>query len=155
MNRMDTASGGVIAGGGAIFLWAAAQQPDAVGQDYGPGFFPSLIAGGLILGGLWLVIRSLIDRRRQAMDAPDSQVRPSWMAAVLIVAVLLMYVVVADFMGFHLTAMLCITPLMWLFTRRFLWSVAITALGVVCIHVIFYNVLRVPLPWGVLQPLAW
>lgn len=155
MNRADTASGAVIAAAGSIFFLAAMKQPAAVGQDYGPGFFPSLIAGGLVLGGLWLVIRSLIDKRQQAVGAPVDQVSSSWMAAALIVGVLLAYVWVADFVGFHIAAMLCITPLMWLFTRRFLWSVGITALGVVCIHVIFYNVLRVPLPWGVLQSLAW
>jgi len=145
---------GLTAGAvGIVIVAAAANLPEAAGQSFGPGFFPSLIGKALIIAGLVLAIRAWRDKRLLTGSGASAAV--GWIGSALVVGALLAYVLLADWLGFHLTAILCIAPVMWLFTRRLVMSIAITAIGAVCVHAAFYSLLRVPLPWGVLQPIGW
>ena len=65
------------------------------------------------------------------------------------------YILVSDTLGFLITALVMMMTLFrslhvaW--GRSVLWAVVAT----VVVHFAFYKLLRVPLPWGVLTPLAW
>lgn len=153
MNRTDAVTGLIVSGVGVLLFMLAMELPDAVGQSYGPGFVPSLIARGLVFAGLWLTLRSLLFKRLPT--ASTRQRTSSWLAATLVIGLLLAYVMLAERLGFHITALLCVVPIMWLFTHKLMRSILISAIGILCIHLVFYNLLRVPLPWGVLQPFGW
>ncbi|MGH8669421.1 MAG: tripartite tricarboxylate transporter TctB family protein, partial [Burkholderiales bacterium] len=68
---------------------------------------------------------------------------------------LLLYILLADTLGFHLVALVLLV--LWMRVLGASWSVtiAIGVLGTVAIHLAFYKLLRVPLPWGVLERWAF
>jgi putative tricarboxylic transport membrane protein len=125
------------------------------GQKFGPAWFPGLIAVGLIVCGALLAVR-----------APRSGVpllaAPSWfgspraVAGVSSVVVgLLFYVFAADVLGFYLTA-LCIL-LVWMRLLGASWrlTVPVAVIATVVIHLAFYKLLRIPLPWGIFERFAF
>jgi putative tricarboxylic transport membrane protein len=72
-----------------------------------------------------------------------------------VVAMLLFYAVVLHRVGFFLTAFLFLTVLFVSFGVTRKWIVPLSVVTVFLIHYGFYTLLRVPLPWGVLEGLAW
>jgi putative tricarboxylic transport membrane protein len=65
------------------------------------------------------------------------------------------YILLVDSLGFILTGVVYLATLFTVFGVRLRWVVPI-ALGVtLVIHYSFYKLLKVPLPWGVLQGIAW
>jgi putative tricarboxylic transport membrane protein len=68
---------------------------------------------------------------------------------------LLFYIFTVDALGFHLTAILLL--LVWSRLLRATWLLALPmAVGAtVVIHLSFYKLLKVPLPWGVFERFAF
>jgi len=68
---------------------------------------------------------------------------------------LLFYIFAVDTLGFHVTAILLL--LVWSRLLRASWALALPmAVGAtVLIHLAFYKLLKVPLPWGVLERFAF
>ena len=72
-----------------------------------------------------------------------------------VIAGLLLYVFVVDVVGFHITA----TALLLVWSRllgaswRFAFPVALVATLV--IHLSFYKLLKIPLPWGMFERFAF
>jgi putative tricarboxylic transport membrane protein len=82
------------------------------------------------------------------------QRRPAFgVAAVL--GGLVFYILAADALGFHIvgTALL----VFWMRVLGTSWraAAAVAVIGTVAIHLAFYKALRIPLPWGVLEPYAF
>ena len=48
---------------------------------------------------------------------------------------------------------LCLVAVFLAFRSRFMPSLLWAVVGTLVVHVVFYKLLRVPLPWGVLRPL--
>lgn len=125
------------------------------GQNIGPALFPGVVGLALIVLGLvlfvsgrsrptrWLVLDDDMRRPRMALNFG------------IVVVALLAYALVVNRLGFFLTAALLLAMLF----RAFGVPVRRTAvLAVVCpffIHYVFYGLLRVPLPWGVFEQVAW
>ncbi len=153
MKINDALSGAALVVLGAAVLWHIQGFPPMPGQKFGPAWFPGLVAGGLIVCGALLVAA----RRRAAAPVPLLAL-PEWMRRVRpvasvasVVAGLVLYVVAADALGFHITA----AALLLLWSRllgaawKFALPVALAATFV--IHLAFYKLLKVPLPWGLLE----
>ncbi|PUE62992.1 hypothetical protein B9Z45_01155 [Limnohabitans sp. 2KL-17] len=142
---------------GATVLFAVRNYPNIPGQPVGPALFPGLIALGLCIGGAMLVWQGW----RNRTDGPWLEWE-DWVnsprhtrALVALLGSVVFYIVVADDLGFLITAVLMMVTLFrslqvpW--RRSVFWAVVATLL----VHFAFYKLLRVPLPWGVLTPLAW
>jgi len=69
--------------------------------------------------------------------------------------VLVFYVSAADPLGFMPTAALCLLALFLKLKVRLLPAVIVAISATLVIHFLFYKLLRVPLPWGVLERFAW
>lgn len=152
MTRVDRWVGVALALLAAAVLWSAQAFPAVPGQKLGAGFLPSLVGVGLLLCGLALL------RRSAAATAPPPEpadaAAPERVGAPLVVgAAVVGYLLLADRLGF-----LVVAPLMLLAVFRALgvgwragalWAVG----GTLVVHVAFYKLLRVPLPWGMLPPL--
>jgi putative tricarboxylic transport membrane protein len=142
--------------GGAILL-AVQGYPKIPGQPVGPALFPGLIAAGLCIGGVLLVARGL----RQRATHPWVQ-GEAWMRSprhvlgfAVLVGSILFYILAADKLGFLVVASLILLAL-FLVLRVPPWqAVAIAIVATLLVHFAFYKLLRVPLPWGVLQGVAW
>jgi putative tricarboxylic transport membrane protein len=76
-------------------------------------------------------------------------------AFAVIVGSLAAYVRWADQLGYFLTAPLVLAAMLAVLRVRLPVIVPVALAVPLLIHYIFYSVLKVPLPWGVLAPHAW
>lgn len=157
MKVNDAVIGFILVALGSAVLFAIRGFPKIPGQPVGPALFPGLIAAGICIAGLLLVVRGWRARAQQRWLAWDDWVRsPRHVAALaVLLGAIVFYVLAADKLGFLPTSL---AILMAMFTvlrvppgRALLVAVVATLL----IHFAFYKLLRVPLPWGVLQNWAW
>lgn len=156
MRFSDAASGVVAMILGIAVVAHARTFPPMPGQPVGPSLFPSLIGGALVLSGLGLIVAGARGETQPVVHLDDWVGRPRMVLNfALVVAMLLFYAVVLHRVGFFLTAFLFLTALFGSFGVTRKWIVPLSAVIVLLIHYGFYTLLRVPLPWGVLEGLAW
>jgi putative tricarboxylic transport membrane protein len=148
-------TGGALVALAAVILWHIQGFPAMPGQKFGPAWFPGLVAIGLGVCGALLVYQG-------ARSGAPLLTAPQWMgeprARVAVAAVLgglVAYILVADSLGFHLTA-IAITAL-WVRVLGASWrmTVPVAILAPLIIHLAFYKLLRVPLPWGIFERWAF
>ncbi|MBL6946438.1 MAG: tripartite tricarboxylate transporter TctB family protein [Rhodospirillales bacterium] len=143
--------------GGAVTIHSQLSFPGLPGQNYGPAFFPSIIGVAMAGCGVILIVQGILRRREVPLV-----VLGEWAKSprhrnnlAIILACLLFYILVVDFLGFVPTS-LAITMLMMVrFGVRPLNALALAAGSTLIIHTFFYKFLLVPLPWGLMQPIAW
>jgi putative tricarboxylic transport membrane protein len=151
----DTISGSASLLLGLSVIAYARTFPPMPGQDIGPGRFPILIGIGLALLGIGLIASG----RRSggpAVQLDDWMRRPRMALNFgLVVAGLVFYAAAVDRLGFLITASIFLAGLMLAFGVKRTVIVPL-AIGVtLAIHLCFYTLLRVPLPWGLLEGIAW
>ena len=125
------------------------------GQKFGPAWFPGLIAGGLAICGA-LLIASGMRQHAPWAAAPEWVRSPRARAGITaLLAGLVAYILVVDRLGVHITGILLLA--LWLRLLGASWrvTVPVAIVGTLVIHLSFYKVLRVPLPWGVLEGWAF
>lgn len=157
MKFSDGASG-VLAMLIGVFVVAYARTfPAAQGGPVGPAFFPSVIGVALIGTGAVLVLSTLRQRPRLPwIELQDWARTPHLVSNVgLVLGALVFYAAAVNILGFIITAIVFLTMLFAAFgVRRTTIAPLAVALTVV-IHYAFYSLLRVPLPWGILEGVAW
>ena len=125
------------------------------GQKYGPALFPGLIAVGFIATGVLLVVRGLRSGAPPVRFAPWLASRALVTNFLAVVAVLVFYIAAADRLGFVLTGFVLLLGLFVKFGVQAGRATLIAAIATLAIHAAFYKLLRVPLPWGLLERFAW
>ncbi|MEJ1169145.1 tripartite tricarboxylate transporter TctB family protein [Variovorax sp. CCNWLW235] len=142
---------------GALVLAVVRSYPGIPGQQVGPALFPGLIAIGLCICGFMLLVKGWRERhaapwmRLGAWAASPRHV----LAAALVIGAVLFYIVASGRLGFLPTAAISLLALMLAMRVRPGRAVLIALIASLLIHAAFYKLLRVPLPWGVLTPIAW
>jgi putative tricarboxylic transport membrane protein len=132
--------------------------PSLHGQAYGPDLFPIMIGVGFLISGAILTVRGLVQR---AGGQPLLEVgawaddRRNVVSFALVLLALLFYIVVSDWLGFIPTSFLIMLVLLKSFGSGLITAVVIAALTTLGIQALVARVLLVPLPWGLLQPVAW
>lgn len=125
------------------------------GQKFGPAWFPGLVAVGLgVCGGV--LVFSGFRARAPWFQFPEWMQRAQARAAVIaVLAGLAFYILAADTLGFHITAIAIVA--LWVRVLGASWrvTVAVALLAPLVIHLAFYKGMRVPLPWGLLERWAW
>jgi putative tricarboxylic transport membrane protein len=167
MRLPDRATGLLIFGLGAIAAYAGSRLPPVPGQQIGPNVFPFLIGIGLCLCGLMIALRigHTFEEEAEAdlaahSDLPtEEQVLaahgPLYKARILIPpALLVFYAMSADRLGFYVTTACMIVIAALVFGARPRLAIPIALIAPVLIHLVFYKLLRVPLPAG-LVPMPW
>ncbi len=137
---------------GAALLWSARAFPDVPGQDVGAGFLPMIVGAGFLACGLGLVARS---RRSSAYSDETGTGQPGsehFGSASVVIGAIVFYIALADRLGFLIVAPLCLLAVFKAMRvsnkQALIWAIA----GTLLVHVGFYKLLRVPLPWGLLRP---
>lgn len=157
MKVNDALAGAALVALGATVLWHIQGFPPMPGQKFGPAWFPGLIAVGLVGCGALLVVARL---RATTSEPPIAL--PAWtrrakpLAGVAsVIAGLLLYVLAADKLGFHVTAAALLLVWSRLLGATWRLAVPVALAATVAIHLAFYKLLKVPLPWGLLERMAF
>jgi putative tricarboxylic transport membrane protein len=156
--RFNSAVFGVV-----LLLFSAAMMaytrtfPEMPGQDYGPALFPLLIGIALSICGVLLVFQGIRSRRNVPLVvlgdwAYEPRQRVNF---ALVVAALIFYIAVSEYLGFVPTAFVILAVLLVRFGTPLVTSLSVAAAATLVIHTLFARFLLVPLPWGLLQPIAW
>ena len=157
MRFNDAVFGVVLIGFAAVIAFATMEFPDMPGQAYGPALFPRLLAAGFAISGALLVLSGVRNRATQPVAEFDPWARSARGLAAFGVTLgsLLLYILVSEWLGFIPTAFLTVAAVMITLRGRWVSSLLIAAAVTIFVHQIFYGVLLVPLPWGVLEPLVF
>jgi putative tricarboxylic transport membrane protein len=157
MKINDVLSGLLIGSFGAAIYLHARSFPPLPGQNVGPNMFPQLIATGLMICAMFLVFRGV-----KTLGTEGWFTLPGWLGQgrialgfLLIPLVLVFYVAVSESLGFLPTAVILLMTLFLVFKVRLRTAIVVAVLGALCIHTLFYKLLKVPLPWGLLKSVAW
>ena len=155
MRVNDALIGAVLAALGIAILVHVQGYPTIPGQKYGPALFPGLAAAGLVACGALLVRRG-IRAGAPALAIPPWMRSPQHVASFLaVVGALAFYIAAVDTLGFVPTGALILGALFRKFDVRWHVAVPVAIVATLAIHLLFFKLLRVPLPWGLLQPIAW
>lgn len=125
--------------------------PAFPGQKYGPALFPRILGTGVIICGALIIMNGVRARRA---GAPWVEIAPwvyePWRVGsfLLTLAMVLLYILVADTVGFILIALVFLGSLfLWLGVRP-VTAVLTAVITTISIQYFFGTLLRVPLPRG-------
>ena len=111
---------------------------------FGPMLFPTILGGLLALSLVGLLATGGLRRTEGlARITRDGLVRVA-----LVVAWVLLYLALAEWVGFILTAAVLLFALMWRLDARLSVAAVVTVVLVPAAYQLFAVCLRVPLPWG-------
>jgi len=146
---------------GVAILVHVQSFPAMSGQKVGPALFPGVIAVGLSVCALLLIARGIAAHRQDREQAPWLAAGP-WMrsprhvlAFLVTIGVNVFYILIVDRLGFIPTGVIYLALLFAVFGVRLRNNLVLALIVTLVIHYAFYKLLKVPLPWGVLQSWAW
>jgi putative tricarboxylic transport membrane protein len=157
MKFNDAVFGLILLALGVVVLAVARSYPGIPGQQVGPALFPGLIAVGLCVCGAMLLVKGWRERQAVAwVRLGDWAASPRHLlSAALVIGSVVFYIVASERLGFLPTASISLLALMLAMRVPPGRAVLIALIASLLIHAAFYKLLRVPLPWGVLTPIAW
>ena len=141
-----------------VMIWHTRTFPAMPGQNYGPALFPTLIGVGFIVTGVILTVSGLRRRRLEPLVGGGEWLRsgPHVVNFLAVVGGLLLYILVSDWLGFILTSLLLLFGWLVLFRGgKPISSLAIALAVTLAVNYAFSQLLLVPLPLGLLQPLIY
>lgn len=156
MRVPDAIAGLVTAALGVAAIAISWRFPAIPGQPIGPAAFPTLVGTALMVSGITLFISGRLRGASAPVEAGETaggrKARLPFLAVVLGLG---LYAVVVAPLGFHLASALLLGALLLSFGVRRGRALAVAAVVPLLLHYVFYSLLRVPLPWGVLRGVAW
>lgn len=156
--RFNDAVFGVVLMVFALSVWAySGAFPEMPGQAYGPALFPRVIAAALLVCGLILAVKGLRHLQTSAWVSLGEWARhPRQVADFALVPLsLVLYIVLSEPLGFIPVAFSLLVMLFCSNGLRVPRALVLSAVTTLVVHTAFYQFLRVPLPWGLLQGVAW
>jgi putative tricarboxylic transport membrane protein len=161
MRLSDRVTGLFLVGLGGAAAYGGWLLPPVPGQPVGPNVFPLVIGSGLALCGLAIAfgIGHSFEEEEEIIPLEGGQAaaptgRFYGLRALLPPGLLLFYVLVADRLGFIITAALIVLATSTALGARPKLALPLAVLAPIGIHLIFSKLLRVPLPIGLL-PMPW
>jgi len=123
---------------------------------YGPGFFPSLIGGGLILVGAGILVQGIRAWRLQPLGEAPEWLRSPVLAMRfwILPAGVVFYIIAVEPLGFLLTVFLMLSAILKANGASLPSSLAVGLTVAVIVNIVFASLLHVPLAWGVLTPVS-
>ncbi len=157
MKVSDVISGALFLALAAFVFVYAQTLPPMPGQRYGAGAFPTLIALGL--GGFSLLMIAQAWRRRAGTRwvaladwARDGKTLGNFLLAL---ALILVYVFFSERIGFIPLSIAILLILFWRQGIRLGTGAAVAVVATLAIQFAFSDMLRVPLPRGLLAGYLW
>lgn len=137
-----------------VFVYAGTFR-NMLGGAYGPDLFPRIVAVMMVIGGASLVFGAMrpVGRRPWLELAEWARQPRSYILMLAVVSSMVFFILLSSTLGFLLTSFVLLTGLL-VVTRgagQLLSSSAIAAIVSVTAYLIFVRMLRVPLPFGVVE----
>ncbi len=165
MRLSDRFSGLFLVGLGALAAYGGSRLPPVPGQPVGPNVFPMVVGAGLAACGLMIAFgighkfEEEAEAELKAHTDSVSEFNRShgffWSLRALIPpALLFFYVLAVDRIGFIPTAAILVFIAAVALGATLRLAIPLAALAPVGVHLIFYKLLRVPLPDGYV-PMPW
>jgi putative tricarboxylic transport membrane protein len=131
--------------------------PPMPGQKVGPALYPGVIAAALFVASGLLIVQGWRKRHSEPWVALEAWARQpgQWLKGIAVVVLSTAYVLWSDVVGFIPTGVLLLTALFTMLRVRLAAAVIVAIVATLVIHGAFYKILKVPLPWGLLEPFAW
>ncbi len=169
MKVSDRATGLMLAVLGALVYYGGSLLPPVPGQQVGPDVFPMVIGGALVACGVLIMLgvgRTFEDEEKvvtsetgEVVHAAQLEQERGLVAGFLNggwkvltpPAALFFYYFASEKLGFWITASIMIFVLAWTQGAKLKWAVGLAIVAPAFVHLVFYKLLRVPLPIGLLQ----
>lgn len=158
MRVNDAVIGAVLVVFALAMIWHTRTFPAMPGQDYGPALFPVLIGIGFIACGIILIVSGLRRLRTEPLFTGGDWLRSRRhvLDFAAVIGGLLAYILVSDWLGFVPTAFLILFGWLVLFRQGRPVSSGVIALAVtLVVNYAFSQLLLVPLPLGLLEPILY
>ena len=141
---------------GASLVLVSFGMPQVAHIDYGPGLLPLLVGFGFCFAGAFLIFYRALRSKGAVIGLIQfsSKVPNGGLGIFLVLGCIFAYVVLAKTVGFLLLAPVLLFVLTYWFERRFLLSAICAVVGTIIFHILFYQLMSAPLPWGLLLPWA-
>ena len=153
MRVNDSVIGAVLLVLSLAVLWHVQDFPAIPGQPYGAALYPTVVSIGLAITSALLMFQGI--RNGGPLVATQATTRGGLLAFLVTLGALVFYVLAVDHLGFVICSIIMLIGLMWAYGVRPLLLVPVAIVATLVIHTGFYRLLKVPLPWGLLQPIAW
>ncbi len=161
MHLSDRITGGFLLLLGLLAFWGGSRLPGVPGQDVGPAVFPMVVGAGLMLCGALIAFGI-----GQSFEEPDPEPEEAhaglarWLgkrrvlAAFVPPALLLFYALASETLGFLPTAFVVVLAAALALGASARLALAMAVCAPPFVHLVFFKLLRVPLPAGIL-PTPW
>ncbi len=169
MKVSDRVTGLMLVVLGAFAYWGGSLLPPVPGQQVGPDVFPMVIGAGLAICGAFIMLgvgrtfeeeEAIITSasgdvaKAEALE-PDRGflegfLRDGW-KVLIPPGSLFFYYFASEKLGFWITATLMVFVLAWSQGAKLKWAAALAVFAPIFVHLVFYKLLRVPLPFGILN----
>lgn len=172
MKVSDGITGAMLVGLGVAAYWGGSLLPPVPGQQVGPNVFPMVIGASLAVCGALIMLgvgRTFEEDEKivtsatgdvadgEAMEPAQGRVATflhgGW-KVLIPPAALFFYYFASERLGFWITALLMVLALAWTQGAKWKHAVALAIVAPALVHLVFYKLLRVPLPPGLLK-LPW
>lgn len=138
-------------------LIEARSFPVIPGQSIGSGLLPTIVAVGLIGCGAFLILGDLA-----ASPRPKLAEAGEWISdrrRILRVAIVLLgtasFIPLLDVIGFPALSIAVLMAFLLSLRVGLVTAAVVSVIASLAIHTLFSKVFLVPLPWGILQSVAW
>ena len=153
MKVADLVGGIVGASLGLFALWTSWNMPADVVMKIGPGFFPSILSGLLILFSCVLVVKALRGGGQHASDVPATTGEGKVRGLLALVATIA-FVAVLEPLGFIPSAIVFLTLMMLVMGKRKPLPILLApTLVTVGVWLVFEKLLHLSMPPGILEGL--
>ena len=153
MRINDTVFGSLLILLAGTMIYLTLDFPDFPGQKYGPSLFPRVLASGIIVCGVLLVIRGLPSHRSGSPWIEFS----AWTrdagrvtSFLLLLALILLYILTSEQIGFLPITFATLVILFYWLRVRLVTNLVVATAATLIIHWFFADLMRVPLPRGLL-----
>lgn len=169
MKVSDKITGAMLVGLGLAAYSGGSRLPPVPGQQVGPDVFPMVIGASLMVCGVLIILgvgRTFEEEEELVTSAEgdvakagvvepergfvDGFLHGGWKVLVP-PAALFFYYFASERLGFWITAALMVFGLAWSQGAKLKWALALAIVAPALVHLVFYKLLRVPLPPGLLK----
>lgn len=141
----------------AAVLFQARTFPVIPGQSIGSGLLPTIVALGLGACAIILIAKDVLATDRAKLIEPGDWITDR--IRVIRVGIVLLgtaiFIPLLDVIGFPVLSISVLLAFMLSLRVNLLTAVLISVIASLAIHTLFSKIFLVPLPWGILQSVAW